>query len=317
MKKMMLGALCMSFLVACEQQEFTENETESGNELRVEAEISSTGLLPSRTVTTPEGNVSFAENDQIGFYTPATAESGSWTFNGMNWTSTELYTWPDKTETYDFCAYYPFTVAETRDAITMPDLSTQNGLSTQLSKYDFLVARSKAGYATHKGIVSFTGEEAFKHVYALLAVTLKANAETDGSVLKGISLKATDIVTNHTYHFGKTASEDGMTSTAAKHELTLTELDGSIDTKGYKQVFILNPLTASENVEITITYSRGGKDYTASTKIAAKNIQAGNLNRLNMLLRKAGLEVQGNTVEDWNEADLGDISVEESPTVQP
>ena len=171
---MFVGALCMSLLVACEQQELGENDGMSVNELRVEAEISSTGKIASRTTTTEEGQVAFAENDQIGFYTPTSEKSGSWIFNGESWTASELYTWPDKKVTYNFCAYYPFTGAEARNAITMPDLSAQNGVASQLNLYDFLVARSTTSYTTHQGTVSFTGDEAFKHVYALIAITLKA-----------------------------------------------------------------------------------------------------------------------------------------------
>lgn len=311
----MLGTLCLSLLVACEQQELGENENQFENELRVEAEISSASIRGSRTTTTAEGQVTFAENDKIGFYTPFIGESGAWTFNGVNWTSAESYTWADKTTSYDFCAYYPFTVAETRDAITMPDLSAQKGLSNQLKDYDFLVARSSASFDTHKGVVSFTGKEAFKHVYALLVITLKANEETDGSVLRGITLKATNLITANTYHFGKTASEDGMTVTGEKNELALTELDATINISGYKQVFVVNPLTESDNVEITINYARDDKNYVASTKVSATHLKGGNLNKLNILIRKAGLEVQGNTVEDWNEQNLGDVSVEESPVL--
>ena len=315
MRKVLVGAMCMSLLVACEQQNFGENESGVENVLRVEAEISSTGVKPSRTTTNEKGNVTFVENDKIGFYTPTTEQSGSWTFNGVNWVSSEIYTWPDKKTDYDFCAYYPFAQPETRDAISMPDLSTQNGLASQLNIYDFLVARSTTGYVKGKGMVSFTGDDAFKHVYALIAITLSANAETDGSVLNGVSLKADNIVSAHSYHFGESASEDGMTVTAAKNELALTGLDGTIDTKGYKLVFVVNPLSGVDYVEITINYSRDDKNYTASTKISAASLQSGNLNKLNILLKKAGLEVQGNTVEDWNEQNLGDISVEECPAV--
>ncbi len=313
----MLGALCMSFLVSCEQQEMSGNEEMSEKTLQVEAEIASTGNLCSRTTTASDGKVVFAEGDEIGLYAPHTGVSGAWTYNGGIWSTNSLYTWPDKLSTHDFCAYYPFTEPETRDAITMPDLSTQNGLLDQLKTYDFLVARCSTSYSAKNGVVSFTGEQSFKHVLALLSISLRANEETEGSVLRSISLKANNLLDTHTYHFGKSAEEDGMTLVKAVNELTLTGLDGTIDKSELKHAFVVNPLDASGSVEIVITYTRAEKTYTVSTQIPATNIQAGNLNKLNILIKKSGLVIEGNTVEDWIVHDLGDISVEENPEIKP
>lgn len=316
MKEMILGAMCMSLLVACEQQEVCVNEGEYGNNLRIEAEISPSGFFASRTTTTAEGKVTFAENDKIGFFAPQISTSGSWTFSDNDWTTDQTYTWPDKLSTHIFCAYYPFAESVSRDAVAMPNLLEQNGLLNELNKFDFLVARCSTSYADNNGVVSFTGGNAFKHVYALIAITLKANAETDGSALTDISLKAENLMTAHTYHFGETSLEDGMADTGEKvNELSLTGLDTSITTAGCKQVFVVNPLS-SDSMTITVKYSRDGQNYTASTSIPATGIKGGNLNKLNITIKKSGLLVDGNTVEDWIVTDLDDAVVEENPLAE-
>lgn len=316
MRKNVLWTLCMSVLVACEQQDLCENESELCNCLRVEAEVSSQPIT-SRT-STSKGKVTFAENDVIGFYTPKSEKSGSWTYTKGVWSSEQMYTWPDKKETYEFCAYYPFVAAEKRNEITMPLLSRQTGDSNDLSTYDFLVARCSSSYATNKGAVSFTGDKAFHHVYALMVVTFSTNSETKGSTLTSITLNAKDLMTPHTYHFGSKEMDDGMTVAGESVDvLSLRDLTKRITTEGLTQMFVVNPLNSSETVDITIDYSRDGKNYTASTKVKGTTIQEGNLNQLNILIKKSGLVVEGNTVVDWTINDPQDLTVEESPKETP
>lgn len=313
MKKLFLGTLCLSFLVACEENELGVTDEMNSKQLRVEAEIANSSVLSSRTSTTAEGKVSFTTGDKIGFYMPETAESGLWTYNGESWTSSTEYTWPDKESTYDFCAYYPFTSAETRDAITMPDLSKQTGEISKIGTYDFMVARCSSNYATNSGKVLFKGEQAFKHVYAMIAITLKTSKETEGSVLTGVTLSAANLISAYTYHFGKNSSDDGMTVKAdGKNELALTTLNNEINKdKGLKKAFVVNPLQSSGNVTIKVDYTRENKKYTASTTVSAASVQKGNLNNLSVIIKKSGLVVAGNSVEDWNVSNLEDVTVEE------
>lgn len=312
MKNLFWGTLCMFLMVACEQQDVNEMNVTSDDVLRVEAEISSE-TQTSRTQT-QDGKVTFSENDVIGFYTPETETSGSWKYVDGDWVSEDAYSWPDKVTSYDYCAYYPFVKAEKRDAITMPDLSAQKGLASELGKFDFLVARCSASYDTNKGTVAFTGEQAFKHVYALLSVTLKVNADTDGSALNAISLKADNLMTTYTYHFAEEAEEDGVTVAGVKvDELALTELDATIPSHGYHQVFVVNPLASTEAVNLSIEYSRGEEKYKAATDIPLTALQEGTLHKLNVVIKKTGLVVEGNTVEDWTVENLDDVFVEETP----
>ena len=316
MKKFVLGTICLFSLSACKQNESNVVDEFSENILRLEASVSASPI-DSRTATNPSGKVSFENGDKIGFYTPETVKSGFWTLTEGTWTSEKVYVWPTKTQTYEYCAFYPCTLAETRDAITMPDLSQQDGTIENIGQYDFLVARCTAGYATNHGTVAFTGEQAFKHTGAMLAITLKTNADTEGSSLTGISLSATDLVSTHTYHFGESQEADGTTvKSAGQHELKLSSLADLISRDGIKKVFIVNPLESSGTMTIEVAYTREGVQYKVSAEISASTIQAGNLNQVTLAIKKSGLVVEGNTVTDWNVTELGDVIVDENPVLQ-
>lgn len=312
MRNLILGTAFLSMLTACEQQDVLSNNENLSDVLGIEAEISAKASQLSRTSTTEKGNVAFAEGDAIGFFMPESDLSGSWTLSDGSWSSDAAYVWPDVLNTYDFCAYYPFVTAESRTEISMPDLKNQNGTWENLSQYDFLAARCKTNYKAHNGTVPFTGDEAFKHVYALVSVTLKGNNDTKGAVLSSIHLQSDDLVTAHTYHFGETTGQDGM-GVKGEHvnEFLLDNLSAEISTKGYNRVFIVNPLSSDDMVTLTVNYTRDMKTYTASTQVSGKTIQAGSLNNLTIRIKKSGLVVEGNTVQDWVENTLPEQDVDE------
>ena len=311
MKKLILGTIALSLLAACEQQDLPGGENQS-NSLNIEAEISANASRTSRTATNTKGVVTFAEGDGIGFYMPASEQSAEWTFTGGDWSSVSSFVWPDILNVYNFCAYYPFAQSEPRTEIEMPDLTRQDGTWENLKTYDFLAARCATNYKQHNGIVSFTGDEAFKHVYALVSVTLKGNNDTKGATLTSLTLQSNNLVTNHTYHFGETAKGDGMSVKGEeKNEFTLDNLSASISTEGHNIVLIVNPVESANTVALTVKYTRDDKNYTVSTKIAGQTIQAGSLNNLTVRIKKSGLIVEGNTIQDWNENTLPDTDVDE------
>ena len=317
MNRIFLGTVALSLLVACSEQELLVNEVEEEcAPLGVEAEVSSGTAGRSRT-STENNRVSFTNGDKIGFYMPEAETSGQWTYQDQKWTTDDSYVWPDKSSTLNFCAYYPFVQAESRTSITMPDLSKQDGTVANIGKYDFLVARCSSNYAKRKGIVSFTGEEAFQHVSSLVAITLKTGADTKQAELTEISLKAKGMVTTSTYHFAEMAEDDGVTvSQSAVDELTLSGLSAEIPLAGQSYMFIVNPLTNSETLDIAVKYNRGDKSFTAATQISTKEMAKGSMSKLTISIKKSGLVVEGNTVEDWTENSLGEIIVEESESQQ-
>lgn len=303
----------MSALTACQNDEGVEQELSES--IKLEATVSSAGSrASSRTTTNSQGNVTFAEGDCIGFYMPEKENSGKWTYTSGDWIADGIYEWTDKVNPYTFCAYYPFAESAPRTAIPMPDLTTQQGEVDQLSKYDFLVARCTTSYKDDAGTVSFTKGDAFKHVYALVSITVKKDKETENVVLSQLSLKADNLLTDHTYQFGAQPEEDkAVAAELNKNELSLSDLTAEVPAEGYSRSFIVNPVTLSGKVNFSISYTRDDIRYTASTTALGSQLLAGNLYKLTVKLKKNGLEVIGNTVEDWAVNSLPDANVEEVP----
>lgn len=318
MKNLIVSLLCLSAMTACQSDEVEEQELQEP--IKLEAEVSATGNRDfSRTTTDASGSVAFAEGDCIGFFMPGKENSGKWTYTANNWVSDGTYEWIDKVNEYTFCAYYPFTQEAPRTAIPMPDLTTQKGEVGQLANYDFLVARCTTSYKDDSGTVSFTEGSAFRHAYALVSVTLKKDKEVENVVLSQLNLKADGLVTAQTYHFADQPEDDKTESVGeAKNDLSLSGLSTEIPTEGLSKSFIVNPVALSEDSKVTfsINYTRDGIQYTASTTALGNQLVAGNMYKLTVRLKKSGLEVIGNTVDDWLVNELPEANVEEMPVTE-
>lgn len=314
---MFFCVLGLPMLVACQQNDLAEISSEL-NPLSMEAEISgASNNVISRTNTTHEGNVSFSAGDKIGFYMPEAETAGEWSYSGSNWTSSVNYEWKDKVMPYHFCAFYPSVESAPRTAIPMPDLSLQTGTWEDLGQYDFLVAHNTSKYTDKSGVVSFTGESAFKHVYAMVSITLKKDKEEEQVTLSDITFEAPGIVTPHTYQLGNSAMEDAMSiSGDAVDTFTLPNISNDVPTEGCNKVFIVNPLELEDPINLLIKYNRDGISYSASTKALGTNLKKGSFYNLTLRLKKSGLVVEGNTVEDWNLVNMDDVNVEEIPTIE-
>lgn len=311
MKNVCIWAVALSGLVACQQNEGLEDNVFDSS-LKVVAEIASNAS--SRTTTQRDGKVSFKENDKIGFYMPEAETSGLWTYDGDVWNSSIHYQWKDKVNDYTFCAYYPFTEEASRTQIPMPDLTKQNGTWEQIGMYDFLAARCTTNYSENKGVVSFTGDEAFKHQYALVSVTIKKDKEAEEVVLSNLKFEAPGLTTSHTYHFGTSGKEDGVTVNGEEvNVLEYKNLSDEVSMEGYNKVVVINPLMLEEPVNFSIQYARDGIKYNASSTALGSELKKGYFYNLTLRLKKAGLVVEGKTIEDWNVIPMQDVEVEENP----
>ena len=311
MKKVCIWAVALSCMVACQQNEGLEdNVCESA--LTVEAEVVSNAA--SRTTTQSDGKVAFKENDRIGFYMPDAETSGEWTYDGEVWNSSVVYQWKDKVKDYTFCAYYPYAAKAPRTQIPMPDLAKQEGTWEHIGEYDFLSARCTTNYSENHGVVSFTGDEAFKHQYALVSVTIKKDKEAENVVLSDVKFEAPGLITPHAYRFGASNEEDG--TTVSGKELNVLEyqnLSDEVSVKGYNKVIVVNPLTLEEPMNFSIQYTRDGIQYNASSKALGSELKKGYFYNLTLRLKKAGLVVEGKTIEDWNVIPMKDVELEENP----
>ena len=124
MKKNYVWAIALSMLVAaCQQEQISEQGTVENTTIRIQANISDNQT--SRTTTPTTGETTFAPNDQIGFFMPEASTPTLFTYNTSKWESETTLAWPDLTNDFTFCAFYPYKESATRENIPMPDLTTQ------------------------------------------------------------------------------------------------------------------------------------------------------------------------------------------------
>lgn len=321
MKKMnFIGACwCMSVLAACQQNELLTNGDVEDLALDLQASVFQ-GNVMSRTVTQENGTSDFREGDAVGFFMPDEESQIRWTLESGEWKSGQAVNWKDKVNEYTFCAYYPYSEsAASRSSVPMPDLSAQTGNLADIGAFDFLVARTTTSYEAKSGVVSFTGETAFRHVYALVSVTVKKDLEKESVALDEMTFEGTGLFSSHVYKFGEEAAQDGMQAAdePEKSRLVLSyEEPVAVESAGYTAVVLLNPVELEESLRFTMGYRRDGISYTASTTAMGDTFEGGKFYKYTLKLTKEGLKLVGNTISGWDSQTLPEISVEENPAEQ-
>lgn len=315
-KKMMMWACVLPLLAACQQN---ENEPESVDEAVMSLQASVSSPVISRTVTDAEdASTDFETGDRIGFFMPGEDSPVEWTLGSDGWTSETPLVWENKVDEFEFCAYYPCTEeTAVRTAIPMPDLSAQKGDFSELGTYDFLAARRVTGYSENAGAVSFVGDDAFRHVYSLLSITVKKDKSEEVVHISKVVLRGSGLFSTSEYHFGETSEGDGMTATGGSSvdELAIeyAEPEEVVSETGFSFTLVCNPTELAVNPELEISYERDGIPYTASTTKLDKVFTAGVYNKYVLKLTKEGLKIVGYDVTGWNKNELPEIAVEETP----
>lgn len=319
MKKTNLVGACLvlSLLASCQQNESLSNMSEDAV-LRLRASVYAAGA-EARTVTDEMGGTEFSELDALGFFMPEENNPVKWTLTSGQWISESPLTWKDKVNTFQFCAYYPYSEeATTRTSIPMPDLSKQSGSLSEVGDFDFLAARCQTSYQeTDNGTVSFTGSSSFKHVYSLLAITLKKDLPEENVLLSQATLEGKNLFGRSTYHFGEQADADGMTYEEGSEKDALAfdyeEPVEVAEESGYTMYFLCNPSDLEENSKFSIVYQRDGVPYTASTEKLGKQFQAGKFYRFTLKLTKEVLQLVGCEVTGWISEELPELAIDEIP----
>lgn len=317
--RMFVGAfMLLPLLAACQQNEILSDGSVEQPVLNLEASV----YAPergSRTITDEKGSTSFVEEDALGFFMPEDIQPVKWTLDGSRWVTESSLTWKDKVNRFMFCAYYPYSdESATISSIPMPDLSVQTGTLSDIGRLDFLSARCETSYnETDNGTVAFTGESSFKHVYSLISITIKKDLEEENVGLSQAKFQGTNLFSRSTYHFGKSAEEDGLSllESSPLHSLTLSyeepvALSGE---SGYTIFLLCNPAELMEDSEFSIAYQRDGISYTASTKRLGKQFLSGKYYRFILRLTKEDLKLEGSEITNWIPEELPEIAVDEIP----
>ena len=316
MKRNVLSAFCcMALLAGCQQAGEIE---ELGNELPMSVEASIVKTMGSRYAVIDEdpNQLSFANGNAIGMAVEG-EEFVEWTLNGSTWTPTgDCVYWPDKNTAYKFNAFYPFADVTDEGGIKMPSLSGQDGTMATIATKDFLAITKSESYVTNNGVVSFTEDYSFKHVSALVKITLKGEGDLLNTTINNITLKGDDIISTSTYKFLETGNPIGKVTVAqgTGDEISITPSNCTITTEGKVFYFVVNAGTATlDNVSLTIKYTSGENNYTATlAQLGAsdKKFVSGVMHKYGLKVADGILSISGNTISGWGDGqDMGDIVI--------
>ena len=317
MKRNVLSAFCcMALLAGCQQANEIE---ELGNELPMSVEASIEKTMGSRYAVIDEdpNQLSFANGNAIGMAVEG-EEFVEWTLNGSTWTPTgDCVYWPDKNAAYKFNAFYPFADVTDEGGIKMPSLSGQDGTMATIATKDFLAITKSESYVTNNGVVSFTEDYSFKHVSALVKITLKGEGDLLNTTINNITLKGNDIISTSTYKFSETGNPIGVVEVAANEmgdEIGVSPENCTITTAGKVFYFIVNAqTTALDNVSLTIKYTSEGNDYTATLAHLGgsdENFESGVFYTYGLKVADGVLTISGNDISGWgNGRPMGDIVI--------
>lgn len=307
MKKIFIAAVCcMAMLVGCQQAEGIMNPSE---ELIMSIEASIGDAARSRYAGDTPNDVNFTNGDKIGL----SVNGGTfyeWEYQNASWKRADgnIAYWDNKTNKHTFKAFYPFGKITSEGAIEMPELTGQDGTMISVAARDFLIAQKNESYATASGVVSLT----FNHVSSLITIKLKGEGDLVGATINQITITGNNILTSSTYKFGETAP----VTVAGEQLNTMTLEPNCTITAGTDKLFyfIFNSGTANlSDVNLTIAYTSGGKDYTATLNGLGgddSKFISGEQHIFSLKIADGVLSISGNEIEDWNGTeDVEDIVI--------
>lgn len=307
MKKIFIAAVCcMAMLAGCQQAEGIMNPSE---ELIMSIEASIGDAARSRYAGDTPNDVNFTNGDKIGL----SVNGGTfyeWEYQNASWKRADgnIAYWDNKTNKHTFKAFYPFGKITSEGAIEMPELTGQDGTMISVAARDFLIAQKDESYATASGVVSLT----FNHVSSLITIKLKGEGDLVGATINQITITGNNILTSSTYKFGETAP----VTVAGEQLNTMTLEPNCTITAGTDKLFyfIFNSGTANlSDVNLTIAYTSGGKDYTATLNGLGKNDEtfiSGEQHIFSLKIADGVLSISGNEIKDWiGTEDVEDIII--------
>ena len=257
--------------------------------------------------------VTFSTNDKVGMFIQNQENPVLWTYDGTSWNPEKTIVWENRADDFDFQAYYPCeeTAQVTRTSVPMPDLSVQTGKLGDIGSKDFLVGKCTTSYSDYNGVVSFSGTNAFKHVYSLLHINIVNDEAEQSFKMVGCSFLGEGIVTPHVYSFD--SASEGMKKSGEDEKSILEIADLSSLTESAITV-LLNPVSLEIPLSFTLNYTNGGEgyEYEASVDIG-KEFLAGSFSKITLRLVDGKLTMMGNEVEDWNVITLDEIVITGTP----
>ena len=289
---------CMAMLVGCQQAEEIESKSEELR-MKVEACIGKTVAVAGRYAGSAPNEVEFTTGDEIGLSVNGEAFVKWTTADGSNWTQEgDAIHWDNKTDSHDFCAFYPYVASATLSSVPMPDLTIQEGKMNELGNYDFLTASMDATYGDD-GVVALN----FSHELALVTIKLKDEGDLVSSTINKITIAGDDILTPSTYSFSEPDVSLASDEAEGVHSLAV-DLDEAFPSGGKTFYFVVNPKTvALSGVSLTIEYLDKNEISHIATLEALGDSSAefenGKEYSYSLKVQSGVLVVSGNKINDW------------------
>lgn len=314
MKKILLLSLLP--LCACQYGEM-ENVTENAFPiLGIQAIVED--VIHSRTESYV-GKSYFSEADQIGLFLPEKDIPYCWTYrNGGIWESEIPLFWPDKTKVLQFSAFYPYRETVSADKIPMPDLSLQQGVWSDIGRFDFLVARTSCSYATsHEGKIPFTGESSFRHIYSLLVLRFVDSSdekEQGTTFLRRLSVEGKGILAAHEYNLEKQKMQPLDTDLRNQQTNTWSvswEAEQmKIGNDGYTVPLLINPSAQSLPLSLQVSYTSDEMRHTADIRTPEIRFESGKRYKYTVKIKNEGLVLVEGSIAEWEEGvDMGEFVI--------
>ena len=319
---MTLAAFCSVVLAGCQQ---SEGELDVREEYPVSIEASIGDTIGSRYVGDEPNEAVFESGDNIGLaYKVGTDDAigfVKWTLDEEGWNPSSAMSWKNLGENHTFYAFYPYgddLENVTLGQVKMPVLTGQDGTMSSVAARDFLVATKTMKYS-NGGEVSFTGNDAFKHVSSLVVFTLNNTGDLASAKINNITLTGTNLVAESTYSFTATdtevsfvdASNDDIMSASISSE------NSAMDGKFRKFYFVVNSETVNLSaVTLSITYkTAGGEVYKASrTNLTPTSghtqFQKGFFYNYSITVSTGNeLIITGYNINEWDEGGSLDVTI--------
>lgn len=314
MKKILLLSLLP--LCACQYGEM-ENVTENAFPiLGIQAIVED--VIHSRTESYV-GKSYFSEADQIGLFLPEKDIPYCWTYrNGGIWESEIPLFWPDKTKVLQFSAFYPYRETASADKIPMPDLSLQQGVWSDIGRFDFLVARTSCSYATsYEGKIPFTGESSFRHIYSLLVLRFVDSSdekEQGTTFLRRLSVEGKGILAAHEYNLEKQKMQPLDTDLRNQQTNTWSvswEAEQmKIGNDGYTVPLLINPSAQSLPLSLQVSYTSDEMRHTADIRTPEIRFESGKRYKYTVKIKNEGLVLVEGSIAEWEEGvDMGEFVI--------
>lgn len=231
-------------------------------------------------------------------YTTTATTNGAANFTAIN----DIY-FQDADEEVTFAAYGPYQESAANalpgnngDGIIESSTADQSSRDQQ-GRFDYIYA--SGAKASHSNpIVSFSGDNQFKHVMTRLVIIVKPGDDITESDITGGSYALSGL--NHNGQFDITTGTAEATGTTLTDNWSLTDYSLTTEGETAQRSFTSILYPQSPGAALTFTATINGQEYVNNTDINPA-LAAGTSYEYTITVNKTGLTVSGCTISAWSD----------------